>query len=306
MRSSPRRIIGSLRVWTTGRSAAPQRGRPSPASADATAWARARRPPGARVATSCAGASAASGRSARPRRWPTRRRAEASEGRGSGSEGRAGSRSASVGPGPASNAPPAAVARQRSRCGSRRSMVHARATGPWYQGPVDPGPSVPPRTTSAGRRADRGGPGRSGAGLGYWTRWDPSTTMDATGIRHRARGVRPPGRHPRRDPPHHRSGTRHDEPHAPAPRRRAPRGLARARRPRRADGRPRGGSRRAHRRRSPPTPQPTDAAAHGDVLDDGFDGEVVYDPYFISPEPDATPADGARRARSGAARVARR
>lgn len=57
-------------------------------------------------------------------------------------------------------------------------MVHARATGPWYQGPVDPGPSVPERTTSAGRRADRGGPGRSGAGLGYWTGWDPSTTMD--------------------------------------------------------------------------------------------------------------------------------
>ena len=37
-------------------------------------------------------------------------------------------------------------------------------------------------------------------------------------------------------------------------------------------------------------PQPTDAAPSGDVLDDGFDGEVVYDPYFISPEPEATPA----------------
>jgi hypothetical protein len=39
----------------------------------------------------------------------------------------------------------------------------------------------------------------------------------------------------------------------------------------------------------PTDPQPTDAAPSGDVMDDGFDGEVVYDPYFISPEPDASP-----------------
>ena len=37
--------------------------------------------------------------------------------------------------------------------------------------------------------------------------------------------------------------------------------------------------------------QPTDARRPrpAQVLDDGFDGEIVYDPYFISPEPDATP-----------------
>ena len=42
-----------------------------------------------------------------------------------------------------------------------------------------------------------------------------------------------------------------------------------------------------------PTEQPTDAqptdAQPTEVLDDGFDGEIVYDPYFISPEPDSTP-----------------
>ena len=37
-----------------------------------------------------------------------------------------------------------------------------------------------------------------------------------------------------------------------------------------------------------PDSQPVDAAPSGDVMDDGFDGEVVYDPYFISPEPDAS------------------
>jgi hypothetical protein len=37
-----------------------------------------------------------------------------------------------------------------------------------------------------------------------------------------------------------------------------------------------------------PTDAPTDVAPAGDVMDDGFDGEVVYDPYFISPEPDAS------------------
>ena len=36
-----------------------------------------------------------------------------------------------------------------------------------------------------------------------------------------------------------------------------------------------------------PEVPPADAAPAGDVMDDGFDGEVVYDPYFISPEPDA-------------------
>ena len=38
----------------------------------------------------------------------------------------------------------------------------------------------------------------------------------------------------------------------------------------------------------PTDTQPTDVAPSGDVMDDGFDGEVVYDPYFISPEPDAS------------------
>jgi hypothetical protein len=38
-----------------------------------------------------------------------------------------------------------------------------------------------------------------------------------------------------------------------------------------------------------PTDAPTDVAPAGDVMDDDFDGEVVYDPYFISPEPDASP-----------------
>ncbi len=33
---------------------------------------------------------------------------------------------------------------------------------------------------------------------------------------------------------------------------------------------------------------PTDAQPT-EVIDDGIDGEVVYDPYFVSPEPDATP-----------------
>ena len=36
-------------------------------------------------------------------------------------------------------------------------------------------------------------------------------------------------------------------------------------------------------------PVPSDAAPSGGVMDDGFDGEVVFDPYFISPEPDVTP-----------------
>ena len=40
-----------------------------------------------------------------------------------------------------------------------------------------------------------------------------------------------------------------------------------------------------------PTDAPTDVVPAGDVMDDGFDGEVVYDPYFISPEPD--PGSGA-------------
>ena len=48
----------------------------------------------------------------------------------------------------------------------------------------------------------------------------------------------------------------------------------------------------------PTDPQPTDAAPSGDVMDDGFDGEVVYDPYFISPEPDAAGRDTRRGARS--------
>ena len=39
----------------------------------------------------------------------------------------------------------------------------------------------------------------------------------------------------------------------------------------------------------PTDAQPTDAAASGEVMDDGFEGEVVHDPYFVSPEPDATP-----------------
>jgi hypothetical protein len=39
----------------------------------------------------------------------------------------------------------------------------------------------------------------------------------------------------------------------------------------------------------PSDTQSTDVAPPGDVMDDGFDGEVVYDPYFISPEPDASP-----------------
>jgi hypothetical protein len=38
----------------------------------------------------------------------------------------------------------------------------------------------------------------------------------------------------------------------------------------------------------PSDTQPTDIAPSGGVIDDGFDGEVVYDPYFISPEPDAS------------------
>jgi hypothetical protein len=38
----------------------------------------------------------------------------------------------------------------------------------------------------------------------------------------------------------------------------------------------------------PIDPQPTEAAPSPDVLDDGFAGEVVYDPYFISPEPDGS------------------
>lgn len=31
------------------------------------------------------------------------------------------------------------------------------------------------------------------------------------------------------------------------------------------------------------------------VLDDGFEGEVVYDPFFVSPEPDSTPASSVTR-----------
>ena len=37
-----------------------------------------------------------------------------------------------------------------------------------------------------------------------------------------------------------------------------------------------------------PESQPVDAAPSGDVMDDGFDGEVVYDPYFIRPEAGAS------------------
>jgi hypothetical protein len=36
-------------------------------------------------------------------------------------------------------------------------------------------------------------------------------------------------------------------------------------------------------------PVPSDAAPSDGAMDDGFEGEVVFDPYFISPEPDATP-----------------
>ena len=40
--------------------------------------------------------------------------------------------------------------------------------------------------------------------------------------------------------------------------------------------------------------QPTDTPPSDDATDDGFDGEVVFDPYFINPDPaqtpDATPA----------------
>ena len=39
----------------------------------------------------------------------------------------------------------------------------------------------------------------------------------------------------------------------------------------------------------PADAQPTDTAPSGDAMEDGFDGEVVFDPYFVSPEPDATP-----------------
>ena len=39
----------------------------------------------------------------------------------------------------------------------------------------------------------------------------------------------------------------------------------------------------------PTDEQPTDEQPTGS-MDDGFDGEIVYDPYFISPEPDETPA----------------
>jgi len=38
----------------------------------------------------------------------------------------------------------------------------------------------------------------------------------------------------------------------------------------------------------PTDSQPTDAAPSDDAMDDGFDGEVVYDPYFTSPEPDGS------------------
>jgi hypothetical protein len=36
-------------------------------------------------------------------------------------------------------------------------------------------------------------------------------------------------------------------------------------------------------------PVPSDEALSDGVMDDGFEGEVVFDPYFISPEPDVTP-----------------
>jgi hypothetical protein len=36
-------------------------------------------------------------------------------------------------------------------------------------------------------------------------------------------------------------------------------------------------------------PVPADAAPSGGVMDDGFEDEVVFDPYFVSPEPDVTP-----------------
>lgn len=38
----------------------------------------------------------------------------------------------------------------------------------------------------------------------------------------------------------------------------------------------------------PTEAQPTNVAPSGDVMDDGFDGEVVYDPSFVSAEPDHT------------------
>ena len=143
-----------------------------------------------------------------------------------------------------------------------------------------------------------GGSGRSGPERGRTRVLDPMGPVDddgRTGIRHRARGVRPPGRHRRRDTAAPSLGDTDDEPHAPAPRRRALRGLARARLARRADGGIRGRSAPADAQ--PTDPQPTDAAPSGDVMDDGFDGEVVYDPYFISPEP-----DGRRHSRGGAGR----
>jgi hypothetical protein len=44
----------------------------------------------------------------------------------------------------------------------------------------------------------------------------------------------------------------------------------------------------------PTDAQPTDAqptgAAPTEGMDDGFEGEVVYDPFFVSPDPDDTPA----------------
>jgi hypothetical protein len=48
--------------------------------------------------------------------------------------------------------------------------------------------------------------------------------------------------------------------------------------------------------------EPTDAQPT-EIPDDGFDGEVVYDPYFISPEPDETvPASPAARVTGSTAR----
>jgi hypothetical protein len=44
----------------------------------------------------------------------------------------------------------------------------------------------------------------------------------------------------------------------------------------------------------PTDAQPTDGAPTGaaptEGMDDGFEGEVVYDPFFVSPDPDDTPA----------------
>jgi hypothetical protein len=170
-------------------------------------------------------------------------------------------------------------------------MVPARATRPWYQGPADPGPLVPRRTTSAATRADRGGAGGSGAGLWYWTRWDPSTIMERPASGTGPGDSGPPGRT--------RDGIRRTIIRGPDMSNRtiprlvgallagllglalvAPMAALAADGPGPVD--------------APPTDaQPTDAqptdAQPTEVIDDGIDGEVVYDPYFVSPEPDATP-----------------